>query len=61
MAVPKNRVSRSKKRTRRANKKMGPVTVSECPHCHEPKLPHRVCLACGYYKGQQVVKISEED
>lgn len=61
MAVPKNRVSRSKKRMRRANKTMNPVSVSECPHCHEPKLPHRVCMNCGYYKGQEVVKVSEEE
>lgn len=61
MAVPKNRVSRSKKRMRRANKRINPVSVSECPHCHEPKLPHRVCMNCGYYKGQEVVEVSEEE
>ena len=28
---------------------------SACPHCGEPKMPHRVCPACGYYKERQVV------
>ncbi|MBT6002627.1 MAG: 50S ribosomal protein L32, partial [Candidatus Marinimicrobia bacterium] len=25
-----------------------------CSNCSEPKLPHRVCPHCGYYKGKQV-------
>jgi large subunit ribosomal protein L32 len=29
----------------------------ECPHCHEPKLPHRVCPACGWYNGRQAVEL----
>jgi large subunit ribosomal protein L32 len=32
----------------------------ECPHCHEPKLPHRVCLHCGYYAGKEVLFIEKE-
>ena len=27
----------------------------ECPHCHEMKLPHRVCPNCGYYQGRLAV------
>ena len=27
-----------------------------CPHCHSPRLPHRVCPVCGYYKGREVVE-----
>jgi len=37
-----------------------PVTAVECPHCHEPKLPHRACPECGYYKGIEVVKSKEK-
>lgn len=62
MAVPKFRTSRSKKRKRRAgNKPQVQVAVSECPHCHEPKLPHRVCMSCGYYKGEEVIEVVEEE
>jgi len=28
----------------------------ECPQCHELKMPHRVCMKCGFYKGQAVLK-----
>jgi large subunit ribosomal protein L32 len=29
--------------------------LSDCPNCHEKKLPHRVCPHCGHYKGREVV------
>ena len=56
MAVPKRRTSKSKTKMRRAsNSKMVPTGFVECPQCHEPKLPHRVCLSCGSYDGKEVV------
>ena len=29
------------------------------PNCQEPKLSHRVCPRCGYYKGKPVVEVEE--
>jgi large subunit ribosomal protein L32 len=29
----------------------------ECPHCHEQKLPYRVCPACGWYNGRQAIEL----
>jgi len=60
MAVPKHRTSRSKVRKRRTHQRAQAVAVSECPHCHEPKLPHRVCPNCGYYNGMEIVKPKEK-
>jgi large subunit ribosomal protein L32 len=34
---------------------MAPLARHACPHCHAPKLPHRVCPSCGYYNGREVV------
>jgi large subunit ribosomal protein L32 len=31
-------------------------TVQTCPNCNAPRIPHRVCLQCGYYNGKQVTK-----
>lgn len=31
-------------------------TVQSCPNCNAPKVPHRVCLQCGFYAGKQVTK-----
>ena len=50
MAVPKRKTSKSKTKMRRAA-----TGFVSCPQCHEPKLPHRVCPDCGYYKGKEVV------
>jgi large subunit ribosomal protein L32 len=32
--------------------------LSICPQCKAAKLPHRTCLACGTYKGKEVIDLS---
>ena len=34
--------------------------VQSCPNCGAPRIPHRVCLACGQYGGNQIVKAKSE-
>ncbi len=56
MAVPKRKTSKQRKNKRRASSyRFNKPTVTLCPNCSEPKLPHRVCRACGYYDGKQVI------
>ncbi|MGO9481199.1 MAG: 50S ribosomal protein L32 [Candidatus Kryptoniota bacterium] len=52
MPNPKRRHSKSRGAKRRTHYKATAPTISECPHCHEPKLPHRACPNCGYYSGR---------
>lgn len=59
MAVPKRKMSKARRDKRRANWKLTAPGLVECPQCHEPKMPHRVCAHCGTYKGVQVIKIAE--
>ncbi len=59
MALPKRRTSLANKRKRRTHWKLTPVTVARCTNCDEPKLPHRACPSCGYYKGRQVIAAKE--
>ncbi len=59
MAVPKRRVSRQRRDTRRANWKLTVPNLIKCPKCHELIRPHRVCSECGYYKGTEVVAVNE--
>jgi large subunit ribosomal protein L32 len=59
MAVPKHKVSKSRRDRRRAHHKTGAPSVTACPECGEAKLPHFACPECGVYKGRNVTEISE--
>ncbi len=56
MAVPQRRTSKTRKRMRRTHFKLSVPGMVKCPQCGEYKLAHRVCKACGYYKGEVVVE-----
>ncbi len=56
--VPKKKLPRSKSRQRRAQwMRLKPKALVVCSNCGNPRLPHRVCPHCGYYKGREVVSI----
>ncbi len=59
MALPKRKISKSRRGKRRAHQKVKLVNLSACPQCNEPKLPHHVCPNCGYYKGRSVIETEE--
>ena len=59
MAVPKRKMSKARRDQRRANSKLTAPGFVACPQCHEPKMPHHVCLECGYYDGKEVIKAAE--
>jgi large subunit ribosomal protein L32 len=60
MPNPKRRHSRQRTAKRRTHDALTPLQVGECPNCHEPRLPHRACPSCGYYKGRAVVAVETE-
>ncbi len=60
MPNPKRRHSSRRTKSRRTHDALRSPSRSECPNCHEPKLPHRTCPHCGYYKGREVVEVAEE-
>ena len=55
MAVPKKKISKSRRDMRRSHHALKGATYLECPNCGELKRPHHVCAACGYYDGREVV------
>lgn len=57
MPVPKHKTAKTKSRLRKSNGyyPMKTPALSVCPNCGVKKEPHRVCYACGFYKGKQVV------
>ncbi|MCK4263737.1 MAG: 50S ribosomal protein L32 [Candidatus Aminicenantes bacterium] len=60
MAHPKRRHSCSRKGKRRAHDALKVPSLSLCSNCGNPKLPHRACPECGYYKGRQVMEGTED-
>lgn len=59
MAVPKKKVSKSRRNMRRSHDGLPPVAYKECPNCGEIMRPHHICEACGHYDGREVTKAAE--
>lgn len=59
-AVPKRKISKSRRDRRRAHDSLRPFHLVPCPECGEMRRAHRVCLNCGTYKGRQVLPAVEE-
>ena len=51
---PKNKSSKARRDSRRANWKMSVPSLSKCGAL---VMPHRVCKACGAYNKKEVVKV----
>lgn len=60
MAVPKRRHSSTRGKKRRTHWKLRKPGTSLCGHCGAPRQPHRICPACGYYHGEEIVAPREE-
>ena len=62
MPNPKRKHSKARRDKRRsANSKMTMANFSTCPNCKKIKLPHRVCMYCGYYNGKPVMLIKTKE
>ena len=60
MAVPKRKVSKARRDKRRSNNwKLVLPGLVKCPKCGEFVKSHRVCKACGYYAGKEVLAVEE--
>lgn len=60
MAVPKRRTSKAKRDKRRSHDSLAEPSRSVCPQCGAPKRPHRMCEACGSYKGRTIIETDED-
>ncbi|MBL4684227.1 MAG: 50S ribosomal protein L32 [Nannocystaceae bacterium] len=61
MAVPKKRMSSSRRDMRRSqHDKVQTPGLSACSNCEELMIPHRVCPACGQYRGRQVIAVEQD-
>ena len=60
MAVPQNKVTKSKRNMRRAPDALVASNPAECSNCGELKRPHHVCGACGHYDAREVIASTAE-
>jgi len=61
MAVPKSKISSSRRGMRRSHDALGKNSYQECPNCGELKRPHHVCPDCGHYDSREVVSKTTTD
>jgi len=60
MAVPKSKITRSRRGNRRSHDTLVASNPNECPSCGELKRPHHVCPSCGHYADREVVALVED-
>jgi large subunit ribosomal protein L32 len=59
MAVPKRKLSKSRKRLRRGHDTAKGTPTQACSRCGSPRLSHRVCPSCGYYAGKKRLEVED--
>lgn len=60
MANPKRRTSKARRDKRRSHHALTIPGFSRCSNCQEMKVPHRVCPACGHYKGKEILETDQD-
>lgn len=60
MAVPKSKITRSRRGQRRSHDALIAANPNECQNCGELKRPHHVCAACGHYNDREVVVLADD-
>ena len=58
MAVPKSKISPSRRGKRRSSDKINSVAIILCSNCKGNKIAHHICKKCGYYRGNKYLRIN---
>ena len=58
-ALPKRRLTRSRRHARRGQLRIAGPILGRCPNCRSLVPAHRVCPVCGTYRGKPVVETTE--
>tara|TARA_Y100001954_G_C15344411_1_gene376234 strand:- start:262 stop:459 length:198 start_codon:yes stop_codon:yes gene_type:complete len=61
MAVPKKKVSPSRRGKRRSHHSLSKKNIIECPNCGAEMISHNICSSCGFYKKRQVFNIKKAE
>ena len=55
MAVPKRKTSKSKRNMRRSHNSLQMINIIEDKDSGEPRLPHKIDISTGMYKGKKIL------
>ena len=55
-ALPKIKISKSRRNRRRAHDSLKNPAVATCPKCAKSRRPHFLCSYCGHYGEKPVAK-----
>ena len=61
MAVPKRRVSKTRRNKRRTHQGLSLPTLVACSNCGAMIRAHNACHKCGYYQGEKVDHTVEQE
>ena len=56
-ALPKRKLSSTRRGKRRSHLRLVLASLVPCPRCRALHMAHRVCHSCGTYAGRQVIQI----
>ncbi len=59
-ALPKRKISKSRKNRRRAHDFLKTPALTTCPKCKKSRRPHFLCSYCGHYGEKPTIKKAEE-
>jgi large subunit ribosomal protein L32 len=58
---PVQKISKSRKRKRRAHHALTPIHYVKCAQCGNSKLPHSSCDNCGFVNPKLAVKVADAE
>lgn len=59
MALPKKKLSRTRRNRRRAHDALGKILLVKCPDCGSATRPHTICPNCGKFRGVEYLRFDE--
>lgn len=58
--LPKRKLSKGRTHRRRSHHALKATRLVECSSCHAMRPFHKVCPACGTYRGMTVIQVKEK-
>lgn len=61
MAEPKKRLTSARSGKRRSHLALKSKKIALCSKCKNPTLSHHICPTCGFYHGEDILKLAQKE